>query len=56
MLNPESTLRLIRLGLDEDFVDGPDATTVSTIDEGARTTANIVPRTPGVVAGLEVIA
>ncbi|UIZ92999.1 carboxylating nicotinate-nucleotide diphosphorylase [Corynebacterium sp. CNCTC7651] len=56
MLNPETTKALIRLGLDEDFAHGPDATTVATIDEDAQLTANFVPRKPGVVAGLEVIA
>ncbi|MCP1387278.1 carboxylating nicotinate-nucleotide diphosphorylase [Corynebacterium sp. TA-R-1] len=56
MLHKDSTLRLIRLGLEEDFAHGPDATTVATIDEDAHTTANFVPRKPGVVAGLEVIA
>ncbi|GAB3076161.1 carboxylating nicotinate-nucleotide diphosphorylase [Corynebacterium aquatimens] len=55
-LNPTATLRLIQLGLDEDFVHGPDATTVATIDADATMTANFVPRKPGVVAGLEVIA
>lgn len=54
-LNPEATQRLIRLGLEEDFRHGPDATTVSTIDAEAQMSANFVPRKPGVVAGLEVI-
>nr|VDG63844.1 nicotinate-nucleotide pyrophosphorylase [Streptococcus thermophilus] len=54
-LNKESTAALITLGLTEDFAHGPDATTVSTIDESATMTANFVPRQPGVVAGLEVI-
>ena len=31
-LNKEATQRLIRLGLDEDFAYGPDATTEATID------------------------
>ena len=54
-LNLEATRRLIQLGLDEDFADGPDATTESTIDENAHMTAHFVPRKRGVVAGLEVI-
>lgn len=52
-LNKDATLRLIRLGLSEDFAHGPDATTEATIDADAQLTAALVPRQHGVVAGLE---
>ena len=55
VLNKEATQRLIRLGLDEDFAYGPDATTEATIDADAQMTAHFVPRKPGIVAGLAVI-
>lgn len=54
-LNKEATLRLIRLGLDEDFAYGPDATTEATIDADVQMTAHFVPRKPGVISGLAVI-
>lgn len=54
-LNEEATRRLIKLGLEEDFLHGPDATTVSTIDEDATMEACFRPRQNGVIAGLEVI-
>lgn len=52
-LNKDATLRLIRLGLSEDFAHGPDATTEATIDADAQLTAALVPRQDGVVAGLD---
>ena len=55
-LDTEATLRLIRIGLEEDFAHGPDATTEATIDADAVLTTHVVPRQPGVVAGLDVIA
>lgn len=55
-LDKEATLRLIRIGLEEDFAHGPDATTEATIDADAVLTTHVVPRQPGVVAGLDVIA
>lgn len=54
-LNKEATLRLIRLGLDEDFTHGPDATSEATVDADAVLTAYVVPRQPGVVAGLDTV-
>ncbi|MDN8594442.1 MULTISPECIES: carboxylating nicotinate-nucleotide diphosphorylase [unclassified Corynebacterium] len=51
-LNKEATLRLIRLGLEEDFAHGPDATSEATVDTDVTLTARLVPRQPGVVAGL----
>ncbi|MDK7180236.1 carboxylating nicotinate-nucleotide diphosphorylase [Corynebacterium riegelii] len=55
-LDKDATLRLIRIGLEEDFAHGPDATTESTIDADAVLTTHVVPRQAGVVAGLDVIA
>lgn len=55
-LDKEATLRLIHIGLEEDFAHGPDATTESTIDADAVLTTHVVPRQAGVVAGLDVIA
>lgn len=52
-LNKDATLRLIRLGLEEDFTHGPDATTEATVEDDAVLTAHVVPRQPGVVAGLD---
>ena len=54
-LNKEATVRLIRLGLDEDFRHGPDATSEATVDADAVFTAHVVPRQPGVVAGLDTV-
>lgn len=54
-LNKEATLRLIRLGLAEDFAHGPDATSQAAIDEDAVLTAQVVPRQAGTVAGLDVL-
>ncbi|MCT1452512.1 carboxylating nicotinate-nucleotide diphosphorylase [Corynebacterium sp. p3-SID1145] len=51
-LDKEATLRLIRLGLEEDFAHGPDATSEATVDTDVTLTARLVPRQPGVVAGL----
>ncbi|WP_460354167.1 carboxylating nicotinate-nucleotide diphosphorylase [Mycobacterium sp. ZZG] len=39
--------------LDEDLRYGPDVTTLATVPAEARTTASMVPREPGVVAGLD---
>lgn len=54
-LNKDATLRLIRLGLQEDFAHGPDATSEATVGADAVLTAHVVPRAPGVVAGLDTI-
>ena len=54
-LNREATLRLIRLGLAEDFAHGTDATSQAAIDEDAVLTAQVVPRQAGTVAGLDVL-
>ncbi len=45
---------IIRRGLDEDLRYGPDVTTLATVPEGAVTTASLVTREPGVIAGVDV--
>jgi nicotinate-nucleotide pyrophosphorylase (carboxylating) len=44
----------IRRGLQEDLRYGPDVTTLATVPAGAVATASMVPREPGVIAGLDV--
>src|ERR1700756_238132 len=44
----------IRRALQEDLRYGPDITTLSTVPAGAVATASMVPREPGVIAGVEV--
>ncbi|OCB26240.1 nicotinate-nucleotide diphosphorylase (carboxylating) [Mycobacterium malmoense] len=44
----------IRRALDEDLRYGPDVTTLATVPAGAVATASMVPREPGVIAGVEV--
>jgi nicotinate-nucleotide pyrophosphorylase (carboxylating) len=45
---------IIRHGLQEDLRYGPDITTLSTVPAGAVATASMVPREPGVIAGVDV--
>ena len=45
---------IIWRGLDEDLRYGPDITTSATVPAGAVATASMVPREPGVIAGLDV--
>jgi nicotinate-nucleotide pyrophosphorylase (carboxylating) len=45
---------IIRRGLQEDLRYGPDITTLSTVPVGAVATASMVPREPGVIAGVDV--
>ncbi|ORW85174.1 nicotinate-nucleotide pyrophosphorylase [Mycobacterium sp. IEC1808] len=45
---------LIRRALQEDLRYGPDVTTQATVPDGAVTTASMVPREPGVIAGVDV--
>ena len=40
--------------LDEDLRYGPDVTTLATVPDGATTTASLVTREPGVIAGVDV--
>jgi nicotinate-nucleotide pyrophosphorylase (carboxylating) len=44
----------IRRGLHEDLRYGDDVTTLATVPDGAVATASMVPREPGVVAGVDV--
>jgi nicotinate-nucleotide pyrophosphorylase (carboxylating) len=55
-LDPAEVERVVRMGLDEDLALGPDVTTISTVHADARATGDIVPRTPGVLAGVAVAA
>ncbi|OBG64546.1 MULTISPECIES: carboxylating nicotinate-nucleotide diphosphorylase [unclassified Mycobacterium] len=45
---------IIRRALEEDLRYGPDVTTLATVPAGAVATASMVPRQPGVIAGVEV--
>jgi nicotinate-nucleotide pyrophosphorylase (carboxylating) len=45
---------IIRRGLQEDLRYGPDITTLATVPAGAVATASMVPREPGVIAGVDV--
>lgn len=47
--------RNVRIALDEDLEYGPDATSVATVPEDAQTTAHLVARRPGVIAGLAAV-
>ncbi|MBX9980140.1 MAG: nicotinate-nucleotide diphosphorylase (carboxylating), partial [Mycobacterium gordonae] len=47
-------MAIIRRGLDEDLRYGPDATTLATVSADAVATASMVPREPGVIAGVDV--
>jgi nicotinate-nucleotide pyrophosphorylase (carboxylating) len=44
----------ISRALDEDLRYGPDITTLATVPDGAMTTASLVTREPGVIAGVDV--
>jgi nicotinate-nucleotide pyrophosphorylase (carboxylating) len=44
----------ISRALDEDLRYGPDVTTAATVPAGARTTASLITREPGVIAGVDV--
>jgi len=45
---------IIRCGLNEDLRYGPDVTTMATVPAGAVVKASMVPREPGVIAGVDV--
>ena len=49
-----AALETIRRGLGEDLRCGPDVTTLATVPEGAVATASMVPREPGVIAGVDI--
>jgi len=44
----------IKRALDEDLRYGPDVTTLATVPDGAATTASLITREPGVIAGVDV--
>jgi nicotinate-nucleotide pyrophosphorylase (carboxylating) len=44
----------ISRALDEDLRYGPDVTTAATVPDGAKTTASLITREPGVVAGVDI--
>ncbi|OBF03201.1 nicotinate-nucleotide diphosphorylase (carboxylating) [Mycobacterium sp. ACS4054] len=57
MMQPEersAAQDTIRRALEEDLRYGPDVTTLATVPAGAAATASMVPREPGVIAGVEV--
>lgn len=51
-LEAPDVLRVVRTALDEDLRCGPDVTTQATVAASARTTADVVARNSGVVAGI----
>ncbi|OBK51577.1 carboxylating nicotinate-nucleotide diphosphorylase [Mycobacterium kubicae] len=53
-LDRAAALDTIRRGLNEDLRYGPDVTTIATVAADAVATASMVPREPGVIAGLDV--
>jgi nicotinate-nucleotide pyrophosphorylase (carboxylating) len=55
-LDPAEVVRVVRAALDEDLALGPDVTTESTVAADARATGDVVPRSPGVLAGVAVAA
>ncbi|MDH6679501.1 nicotinate-nucleotide pyrophosphorylase (carboxylating) [Rhodococcus sp. LBL1] len=52
--DPNETLALVRIALDEDLRYGPDVTSVATVPEGAAAKASVVARVAGTVAGVDV--
>jgi nicotinate-nucleotide pyrophosphorylase (carboxylating) len=55
-LDPAEVEAVIRRALDEDLAFGPDVTTESTVAATAHSTGDVVPRSPGVLAGVPVAA
>ncbi|TFV47123.1 carboxylating nicotinate-nucleotide diphosphorylase [Blastococcus sp. TF02A-35] len=55
-LDPGTVEQVVRRALDEDLALGPDVTTIATVPADARATGEIVPRSPGVLAGVPVAA
>ena len=55
-LDPAEVERIVRRALDEDLALGPDVTTLATVRADARATGDVVPRAPGVLAGVAVAA
>ncbi len=55
-LDPGEVVRVVRRALEEDLALGPDVTTESTVPAEARASGDVVPRVPGVLAGVPVAA
>ncbi len=55
-LDPHAVEQLIRRTVEEDLGGGVDVTSVATVPEHQRSTMDLVPRSPGVVAGIPVAA
>jgi nicotinate-nucleotide pyrophosphorylase (carboxylating) len=55
-LDPATVEQVARRALDEDLALGPDVTTIATVPADACATGDIVPRSPGVLAGVPVAA
>lgn len=55
-LDPEDVLAVIQRGLDEDLGTAGDLTSAATIAADARLSCRYVPRAPGVIAGVPVLA
>jgi nicotinate-nucleotide pyrophosphorylase (carboxylating) len=55
-LEPEYVERIVRAAVEEDLDGGLDVTTVATVDETARTSADFTSRARGVAAGIPVAA
>lgn len=53
-LDREDALRVVRTALAEDLAWGPDITTLATVNPGSTAVGAVVPRAPGVLAGLDV--
>jgi nicotinate-nucleotide pyrophosphorylase (carboxylating) len=55
-LDPDAVAALADAALAEDLAGGEDVTSVATVPDDASATAHVVPRSAGVVAGLDVAA
>ena len=55
-LHPAEVEGVVRRALEEDLAFGPDVTTDSTVPVRAQATGEIVPRSPGMLAGIPVAA
>ena len=55
-LDPGDLNRVVRAALEEDLRYGPDVTTAAVIPPGTKSTADVVARQPGTLAGLPVVA
>ncbi len=53
-LDPHEVAALVATALDEDLRYGPDVTTTATVPADASSTASVVARRPGTVAGIDV--